>query len=111
MRIAVPLINGQLSSHFGQCDCFRIVDTDETKRIVRTEDAVPPQHEPGVIPRWLKHLQTDVVITRGMGNRAIEHFRAYQVDVVTGAPVKPWEDLVKEYLEGSLEYEENICTH
>lgn len=111
MRIAVPEMNGKLSPHFGHCEWFRIVDIDDDKHMAHTETAVPPMHEPGVIPRWLKHLNTDVVITSGMGQRALEHFKAYQVDVVTGAPVKPWDALVKEYLAGTLACGENDCTH
>lgn len=53
MIIAVPMVQGQLSMHFGHCQYFRLFEVDENKNIVKFEDQTPPPHEPGIYPKWL----------------------------------------------------------
>jgi hypothetical protein len=54
MKIAIPLTSGTLSSHFGHCEQFAVIDADpKTKKILSREDVTPPPHEPGLYPKWL----------------------------------------------------------
>ena len=51
MKIAIPIVEGKLSLHFGHCSHFALVDVDDkTKKIGATTMAEPPPHEPGVCP-------------------------------------------------------------
>ena len=48
MRIAIPLAEGKLATHFGHCERFALVDVDpSTKMILNREDIVPPPHRAG----------------------------------------------------------------
>ncbi|MFH2047979.1 MAG: NifB/NifX family molybdenum-iron cluster-binding protein [bacterium] len=47
MKIAIPLTNGQLSTHFGHCEEFGIYEI-EVGKVVKSEKQTPPPHEPGV---------------------------------------------------------------
>jgi predicted Fe-Mo cluster-binding NifX family protein len=112
MRIAIPVTEGRLSSHFGHCERFAIIDVDRDSRNIKSQELVlPPAHEPGVLPRWLSGLNVELVITGGMGQRAQQLFNQNQIEVVIGAPVDTPENLVLAYLNKTLQGSENICDH
>ena len=112
MRIAMPVVNGRLSMHFGHAGEFALVDVDEERKTVLRKELVPaPQHEPGVLPRWLQAEGVHVVITGGMGRRAQDLFEQAGVRIVTGAPCDEPETLAVAYLNGTLKAGPNVCDH
>jgi predicted Fe-Mo cluster-binding NifX family protein len=110
MRFAVPLAGGKLTAHFGHCQEFALIDVED-HQITNRRNLVPPPHEPGVLPRWLHEQGTDVIIAGGMGARALELFAQNGIEVITGAPVAAPEDLVRSYLDRSLQTGANLCDH
>ena len=112
MRIAVPLAHGKLALHFGHCEHFALVDVDATtKSIVKTELVEAPDHQPGLLPRWLAEKGAQLIIAGGMGSRAQALFADQQIQVVIGAPAETPEMLVNAYLDGTLQSGENVCDH
>ncbi|MBW2640683.1 MAG: P-loop NTPase [Deltaproteobacteria bacterium] len=67
--LVVPVSGGKLSAHFGHCEHFAFIETQNGK-IKETKMRIPPTHEPGVLPRWLNEQGADVAIVGGMGERA-----------------------------------------
>jgi len=110
MKYAVPVENGALCPHFGHCQQFAIL-TVEGRTIVLEEHVTPPPHEPGVLPEWLASMGVSVVIAGGMGSRAQELFRARNIEVITGAPQGSPEELVAQYLAGTMKTGQNVCDH
>jgi len=78
-RIAIPLENGILCSHFGHCQQFAIIDT-ENKSISGETLVTPPPHEPGLLPGWLAEKGVTDVIAGGMGQRAIDLFNNQKIN-------------------------------
>jgi ATP-binding protein involved in chromosome partitioning len=112
MRIAVPLAQGKLSLHFGHCDQFAIFEVDDNlKKLINRNDAVPPAHAPGVLPKWLHENDVNVIIAGGMGQRAQQLFSQNDIKVVIGASADSPEELVSAYLQDALETGDNICDH
>jgi predicted Fe-Mo cluster-binding NifX family protein len=110
MKFAIPLADGKLTAHFGHCQEFAMIDVEE-KQIKKKEILVPPPHEPGVLPKWLHDMGTNVIIAGGMGNRALTLFEQNGIHVVTGAPSLVPEELVQSYLDNSLVSGDNLCDH
>jgi ATP-binding protein involved in chromosome partitioning len=110
MKFAIPLAEGKLTAHFGHCQEFALVDVEDNE-IKNKETLVPPPHEPGVLPRWLHELGTNIIIAGGMGARAIDLFVQNGIRVLTGAPSLTPEELVKQYLDNTLQTGANICDH
>lgn len=112
MRIAIPVADGQLCSHFGHCEQFTIVDCDTASRTVQEVHIIaPPAHATGVFPKWLRDQGVHMVIVGGIGEKARLMFEGYGIKILQGiAPDNP-EVVVKAYLEGSLEAGENGCDH
>ena len=112
MKIALPLESGCLSAHFGRCEEFAILEVDEqTKRIIDKLVYKAPPHEPGLLPRWLSELGVDVIVAGGMGRRAQELFAERGIKVIIGVSPATPEDVISEYLAGTLETGYNLCDH
>jgi predicted Fe-Mo cluster-binding NifX family protein len=112
MRIAIPLTDGRLDRHFGHCEKFALVDVDPaTKEITATSEAEAPEHQPGLLPPWLKERGADLIIAGGMGSRAHSLFQAASIEVLTGAPAESADTIVRQYLDGNLITGENACDH
>ena len=110
MRIAVPVIDGLLSQHFGHSEkftFFRVSDQDAT--FVPDGEAMPPAHGHGVLPRWLSERDVKVVIAGGIGSRALSLFEGTGITVVSGAPSHTPERIVREFLAGSLQTTSEAC--
>jgi len=112
MRIAIPVVKGKLSQHFGHSDTFAIVDTEgDSGKVLNRKDLTPPRHEPGVLPKWLHDEGVNIIIAGGMGQRAQQLFEQNQIEVVIGAPAESPENLVSAYLNNTLQSGVNLCDH
>lgn len=110
MKFAIPLAEGKLTAHFGHCQEFAVVEVEDHE-IKNKKILVPPPHEPGVLPKWLHGLGTNVIIAGGMGARALDLFAQNGITVLTGAPSLTPEELVKQYLDNTLQIGANVCDH
>jgi len=108
--IAVPLENGILCSHFGHCQQFAIVETDNNK-VTGEIHVTPPPHEPGILPGWLAEKGVTDVIAGGMGQRAIGLFNRQQINVYVGAPLKNPVELANDLINNTLAAGANYCDH
>lgn len=112
MKIAIPTADNRLCMHFGHCEKFVIVTVDEsTKTIIGKEDAVPPPHEPGVLPKWLHEKEVNLIIAGGMGMRAQQYFQQYGIQIVVGAPPENPQAVIVSWLKGELVTGSNVCDH
>jgi ATP-binding protein involved in chromosome partitioning len=112
MKIAIPVAEGRLCPHFGHCEQFALVEVDQDAgKVQKTLWLAPPAHEPGVLPRWLREQGVDAIIAGGMGQRAQFLFAQSGVQVIVGAPPAPPEQIVADFLAGTLRTGENVCDH
>jgi predicted Fe-Mo cluster-binding NifX family protein len=112
MRYAMPMSNGMLSPHFGHCDQFALIDVDEvSKKITHKQFESSPEHQPGLLPKWLSERGVHVVIAGSMGSRARELFRQNRIRVVFNTLERDPEKALSDYLQGVLEVGTNICDH
>jgi predicted Fe-Mo cluster-binding NifX family protein len=109
-KIAIPLENGILCSHFGHCQQFAIINV-ERNSISGETFVTPPPHEPGLLPAWLAEKGVTDVIAGGMGQRAIDLFNQQKINVFVGAPIKKSKDLANDLLNNTLSAGANYCDH
>jgi predicted Fe-Mo cluster-binding NifX family protein len=109
MRIAISADNSNgldsvVSPHFGRCPYFVLVDLDG--RDVTAVDAVDNpyygNHRPGQVPAFIDHQGVNVMLTGGMGHRAIRFFEQFGIQPVTGAAGTVRQSLER-YLGGALQ--------
>ena len=112
MRIAIPITGDRLAQHFGHCERFALVDVDPvTKQTTASTEVAAPEHQPGLLPPWLKERGVNLVIAGGMGSRARSLFQTVSIDVLSGAPSEMAATIVRQYLDGTLATGRNACDH
>jgi predicted Fe-Mo cluster-binding NifX family protein len=91
-RIAISAETDQgleapISPHFGRCPYFILVEVEEQE--VRAVEAVAnpyyTRHQPGQVPGFIHSLGAQVMLSGGMGGRAVAFFRQYGIEAATGA--------------------------
>jgi predicted Fe-Mo cluster-binding NifX family protein len=108
--IAIPINENSLCQHFGHCQKFAVIQSENNK-ITGESYLVPPAHEPGVLPAWLASQGVTHVIAGGMGHRAISLLNHHNIQVYTGAEEKPARILAEELLNEKLITGKNTCDH
>jgi len=106
------LADGKLAAHLGHCERFAILEVDlATQKILKREEVDAPPHQPGLLPPWLAERGANLIIARGMGQRARGLFAERGIQVVVGVAAEIPERLVTDYLAGTLAASENACNH
>ena len=112
MKIAIPVENGELAAHFGHCSAFAFIDVNKQKKTIESDETLAaPEHEPGLLPRWLAERGAGLIIAGGMGQRAKTLFSEHNIEVITGAPAGEPRTIVELYLADALETGDNQCDH
>jgi len=108
--IAIPMENGVLCAHFGHCQTFAIVKV-ENSVITEINELVPPEHVPGLYPKWVAQFGVTDVIAGGMGQQAIMLFNQQNINAFVGAPMKNARELVNDFVADKLSLSANYCNH
>jgi len=93
-----------VSPHFGRCPYYILVDL-EGSQVQRVEAVANPyfgRHAPGQVPTFINEQGVNVMLTGGMGMRAIGFFQQYGVQAVTGA-AGTVRHALEQYLGGQLQ--------
>jgi len=108
--IAIPMEDGLLCAHFGHCQSFAIIKVVNSE-IKEVQEVIPPEHVPGLYPRWIAQFGVTDVIAGGMGQQAIMLFNQQNINAFVGAPMKKADEIVKDFLSGNLQLSANYCNH
>lgn len=108
MRIAVSVkenlgLESQVAHHFGRCPYFAVVEVKE-KEIQSVSVIGNPyfeSHQPGQVPGFIKEQNAQVMLSGGMGRRAIQFFNDFDIEAATGATGTVL-NAVNAYLDGKL---------
>lgn len=108
MRIAVSVENNIglesiVAHHFGRCPYFALVevDQDQIQSVSIIENPFYASHQPGQVPGFIKEQNAEVMLSGGMGGRAIQFFSQFGIETATGASGTV-EDTVTRFLDGKL---------
>jgi len=109
MKVAISTENGYVSSHFGRCPSYTIVEIREGK-IISREEIPNPGHQPGFLPRYLAERGVHCIIAGGMGPRAQDLFAQNNIETITGVQGQI-DDVIEKFLKNELEAGEDLCDH
>jgi predicted Fe-Mo cluster-binding NifX family protein len=92
MRIAISSetnagLDAPVAEHFGRCPFFTLVEVegDCVKAVQVVANPFFPNHEPGQVPQFIHSQGAEVMLTGGMGGRAVAFFQQFGIQPVTGA--------------------------
>ncbi len=98
-------LDASLSSHFGRCPYYTFVDVEgsEIKGVSSLANPFYGEHgQPGQVPGFINDQGAEVIIAGGMGYRAMQFFRDFGIEPISGVRGKVRE-VVDAYLEGRIE--------
>ena len=108
MRIAVSAdtnegLKSQVAHHFGRCPFFALVEVEneQIQSVNVIDNPFFAGHQPGQVPGFINKQKADVMLSGGMGGRAIQFFNQFGIEAATGAEGS-FENAVNCYLEGNL---------
>jgi len=108
MRIAVTAMTDQgldapIAQHFGHAPFFVLLDVDAAE--VSSVESLPNPflegHQPGQIPQFINEQRAEVMLSGGMGGRAIQFFEQFGIAPVSGAAGTVGQ-AVADYLDGRV---------
>jgi predicted Fe-Mo cluster-binding NifX family protein len=107
-RIAVSAnenngLDSAIGAHFGRCPYFVLVDVagGATQAVQTITNPYYSQHQPGQVPGFIQSQGADVMLSGGMGGRAVAFFQQYGIQPVTGASGTVRQS-VEQFLSGQL---------
>jgi len=110
MRIAVSSDNDRglessVSHHFGRCPFFTLVDIENGSigSVETVENPFFSSHAPGQVPSFIRKLKAEVMLSGGMGRRAIAMFQEYGIGCATGA-MTTVDKAVADFIAGRLSH-------
>lgn len=92
MRIAISAddrggLDSVVSPHFGRCPHYILADVEgqEVQAVQAVDNPYHGRHAPGQVPGFIRSQGVHVMLTGGMGRRAIGLFEQYGIEAVTAA--------------------------
>ena len=107
MIIAISEDKDEVSMHFGRCEKY-ILFNIKNKKIINKTKVPNSGHEPFFLPKFLEEKGVDVLVTSGIGPRAINLFNELNINVISNVEGRV-EDIIKEYLEGKINEKLEPC--
>ena len=100
-RVAIPIVNNQLSENFGECNYYTIFEID--KKIESAKTALLPD---GIklqdLPSWLKKEGVTDVVTYKVNRLIINLFVAEKINLFLGIAIDTPEKIIDDYMQRKL---------
>ncbi len=109
VRLAIATDDNGVSTHFGKCRTYTLVDIEDG-RVIKKEAVTNPGfegHQPGMIPRFLHEKGATIVIAGGMGQRAVDFFNEFGMQTVVGV-IGDIDSTIEKFIRGSLQGGQNL---
>ncbi len=96
-------LDSMVSAHFGRAPYYIFVEVEggDVKNIIEKESPFLSGHNPGEVPKFVHENGASVIISGGMGQKAIQNFENLGVTPVVGVSGKV-RDILSDFLSGKL---------
>lgn len=112
MKIAIPTKGTEVDSHFGHCQFYTIVTTDDSRKIIRSEQLPSPQGCgcKSDIASVLQQMGVSVMLAGNMGVGAMNVLSGHGIQVFRGNSGDVHQ-LAESYLAGQISDSGESCSH
>lgn len=108
MKIAIPTEGTNVSSHFGKCENFTLVEIENSK--VKSKTLISTEgNQHGLLPAFLASHGVNIVIAGGMGEGAKNNLVSSNIEIITGAS-GDIDQVIREYMAGALKTADAGCS-
>ena len=100
-KIALPVINEKLGSPYERCNTFFIYSVQENSNFQK--EFVSNRLQSAFSPFWLAKMGITDIIVQEIDKNTIDKFNRFKVNVFVGVKSNEPEQLIHDYLDGTLE--------
>lgn len=94
-------MNNELGSYFEQCSEFALFTVGNKKKIKK--EILNAHLQAGIHPYWLAENGVTDIIAKRINESTVNKLNAFKINVFTGVETSNPDQLVKEFLNGSME--------
>lgn len=109
-KIAIPTCEGKLWQHFGKAAQVTFV-TIENGKVKDSVVMQAPEHEHGAMPKFIAAQGATDVLCGGLGQGAVNMLQQLGIKIHGGAPTIAIEEVLTQYLNGTIVYGDSSCHH
>jgi len=111
-KIAIPTRGNIVDGHFGHCEMYTVITSDDNISITKKEIMPSPQGCgcKSNIAEVLQRMGVEVMLAGGMGEGAVNVLRSHGIDVIRGCSGEV-DVLAEQYLKGKLADSGVSCSH
>lgn len=106
-KVAIAVDSGEVAQHFGRCDKYVILRCKNGK-IKEKKDLKHPGHKPGFLPKFLAEKGVEVILTGGIGRKAINLFERADIKIISGVKGEV-NKVIKDLMEEKINGGKNLC--
>jgi predicted Fe-Mo cluster-binding NifX family protein len=106
-RVAIPILNNQLSENFGECNYYTIFEIGKKVESTKTT-LLPAGIDMFALPSWLKSEGITDVVTYKINRNIVNLFVAEKINLFLGIPIATPEKIIDDYLQGKLVSDKKI---
>lgn len=112
MKIAIPTRGNSVDEHFGHCEMYTVITTNENKDITGTEIMPSPQGCgcKSDIAAILQEMGVKTMLAGGIGDGAIHILNRHDIQVIRGCSGDV-NQVAERYLRGDLADSGSSCRH
>jgi predicted Fe-Mo cluster-binding NifX family protein len=103
----------KVAGHFGHCSKFLVVELNENNEVVKQESYFNPlagQHSGSCqVPGYVKQFNVETIIAGGMGQKAVNGFHSFGIEVITASGLM-YEEALDLFKKGEISGFE-VCAH
>ena len=110
-KIAIPTYNGKLWPHFGKAPQVTFIMVDDNGNITGKELLDAPEHAHGAMVKFILEHGASEVLCGGLGMGAVNLLHQVGIELHAGAPAIDIDEVVKQYLDGTIQYGDSSCHH
>ncbi len=108
-RVAIPVVSGELSEFFAQCNHYEIFEIDGAE-IKKGEIKVPSAKEISGLLSWISNQGITDVITYKVDKRIMEIFSNSKINLYVGIKRGSPGEIIQDYLNGTLKSDKKIIS-
>jgi predicted Fe-Mo cluster-binding NifX family protein len=108
-RIAIPISDNVLSNQYNQCGYFDIFEIEHKKIISKQRESIC-QKSVNELNNWILSQEITDIIVHEIDKSSVSYFADTKVNLFIGVNIKSPDQLINEYLEGSLKSNSQYIT-
>lgn len=106
VKLAIPVSNDVLSKIFGQCHHYEIIEIDNDNCTTKRQE-IPPKDDAASLLQWIKNEGITDVIAHHIDGSFVNYFADTKINLFIGIHISSPDELVDEYLNGTLQSNAN----